>query len=102
MIWRGEIKNSGTEIPFIVTVVPLSVVGRGSDGASVVAAAKFVPNMDPMPPPEILAENPAPSVTPVAGTDGEEVPEADTLRTRLLPLSAMKTLPEASTATPDG
>ena len=100
MIWRGEIKNSGTEIPFIVTVVPLSVVGRGSDGARVVAAAKFVPNMDPMPPPEILAENPAPSTTPLDGTDGAgAVVDAETSRTRPLKVSAMKRFPETSNTT---
>ena len=70
MICKGETKKSGTAIPFISTVTPPSVVGKGSDDADVVDAARPVPNMDPIPPPEILAENPAPSVTPAAGTIG--------------------------------
>jgi hypothetical protein len=104
LIWRGETKKSGTEIPFIVTVVPPSVVGRGNDDADAAAAARFVPNMDPMPPPEILAEKPAPSTTPLAGTDGTDVGglDADTSRIRRVPASAMKRFPEPSTATPRG
>jgi hypothetical protein len=46
------------------------VVGKGTEVADVVADARPVPKMDPIPPPEMLAENPAPSVTPAAGTCG--------------------------------
>src|SRR5208282_296717 len=51
-------------------VTPASVVGKGTVVAPEVADDRPVPKMDPIPPPEILAENPAPSVTPVGGTDG--------------------------------
>jgi hypothetical protein len=52
------------------------VVGKGNGDADVVAAARFVPNMDAIPPAEILSEKAAPSVTPFAGTDEGQLGEA--------------------------
>ena len=52
------------------------MVGKGNGDADVVAAARFVPNMDAIPPAEILSEKAAPSVTPFAGTDEGQLGEA--------------------------
>src|SRR5947207_12635151 len=43
LIWLGETKNSGAEVPLICTLTPFSVVGRGRFAAGNVAAPKLMP-----------------------------------------------------------
>src|SRR5579863_539018 len=99
LIWPGLTEYKGAGIPLMVTEVPASERGQGAVETLAVDPESWDPYSEKTAPGASLVLRPCPAS---AAGSGAGVDCGASMRTRLLPASATKMFPRASTATDAG